>query len=67
MHRAAVLVGRLTMYPFHVFPKDRLFPAVYNYPPLNSTQSYLPPRQDHAGDTTCDCNTVMYMYEVQTP
>jgi len=34
--------------------------VVYNYPPLNSSQYYLPPRKDHSGDLDCDCNTVMY-------
>jgi len=34
--------------------------VLYNYPPLNSSQYYLPPRKDHPGDMTCDCNTVMY-------
>ncbi|KAF9647146.1 hypothetical protein BDM02DRAFT_2802311 [Thelephora ganbajun] len=34
--------------------------VLYNYPPLNATQYYLPPRKDHSGDLMCDCNTVMY-------
>jgi len=34
--------------------------VVYNYPPLNASQYYLPPRKDHDGDLKCDCNTVMY-------
>jgi hypothetical protein len=33
---------------------------VYTYPPLNSSEYYLPPRTNHTGDVTCDCNTVMY-------
>ena len=40
---------------------------MYNYPPLNASQYYLPPRVDHSGDLDCDCNTVMYKYEVQAP
>jgi hypothetical protein len=34
--------------------------AEYTYPPLNVSQYYLPPRANHSGDVTCDCNTVMY-------
>jgi len=39
------------------------FPALYTYPPLDSTEYYLPPRVDHSGDLACDCNSVMYKYE----
>lgn len=39
-----------------------LLPAEYTYPPLNSSQYYLPPSATHDGDLTCDCNTVMYRY-----
>ena len=42
-----------------------LLPVVYTYPPLNASQYYLPPKKDHSGDLTCDCNTVMYKYEFQ--
>ena len=39
--------------------------AEYTYPPLtDSTQDYVPPRANHFGDAMCDCNTVMYRYEV---
>ena len=34
--------------------------GTYNYPPINSSEYYLPPRANHSGDLTCDCNTVMY-------
>ena len=44
---------------------SRLRSAEYTYPPLNATQYYLPPRANHSGDVTCDCNTVMYRYVVQ--
>ena len=40
--------------------------VLYNYPPLNASQYYLPPRKDHSGDLTCDCNTVMYKYGFQS-
>ena len=45
----------------------RLLPAVYDYPPLNTSQHYLPPEADDSGDLDCDCNTVMYKYEVPAP
>jgi len=42
-----------------------LLSATYNYPLLGAGEYYLPPREDYPGDLNCDCNTVMYMYEVQ--
>jgi len=44
-----------------------LLPAVYNYPSLNTSQHYLPPKADDSGGLDCDCNTVMYKYEVPAP
>jgi len=44
-----------------------LLPVVYYYPPVDVGQFYVPPRVDHPGDLDCDCNTVMYKYEAQTP
>ena len=68
MHRVVGLVSRLVMYIFRVISKDFcLSPVDYNYPPINSSQYYLPPSSSHAGDLDCDCNTVMYKYEIQTP
>jgi len=67
MHRAVVLVGRV-VYIFRViFEVCCLLPAIYTYDPLNSSQYYTPPRKDYSGDLDCDCNTVMYKYEVQSP
>ena len=43
-----------------------LSPAEYTYPPLDSTQHYLPPRANNSGHVTCDCNTVMYRYELSS-
>jgi len=69
IHRVVVIVGRLVVDIFPIVSKDFcLLPVVYNYPPLaNPNQYYLPPHVDHFGDLNCDCNTVMYKYEVQTP
>ena len=68
MHRVAVSVSRLAMEVFPIVSEDFcLFPATYNYPPVNSSESYRPPRMEHPDDQNCDCNTVMYKYEVQTP
>ena len=68
MHRAVVLVGRVVIYIFRVISEVCcLLPVVYNYPPINSSQYYLPPSKNHSGDLGCDCNTVMYKYEVQSP
>jgi len=44
-----------------------LLPAVYDYPPLNTSQHYPPPRAGDSGGLDCDCNTVMYKYEVPVP
>lgn len=33
---------------------------VYPYPKLNQSEWYVPPKKTHTGDTTCDCNTVVY-------
>jgi len=67
MRRVVVLVGRVVVYIFPAVSEDfYLLPALYYYPPLNSNQYYIPPRVDHSGDLECDCNTVMYKYEVQT-
>ena len=63
MLRAAVLVSQLKWIFFPVVSNDFcLLPAEYTYPPLNSSQYYLPPSATHDGDLTCDCNTVMYRY-----
>jgi len=68
MHCVVVLVGRLVVDIFPVASEDFcLLPVAYIYPQLNASQHYLPPRVDHLGDLECDCNTVMYKYEVQTP
>lgn len=40
-------------------------PVIYPYPKLNASEWYVPPKKTHAGDTTCDCNTVAYRWEVQ--
>jgi len=45
----------------------RLLPAVYDYPPLNASQHYLPPEADDSSDLDCDCSTVMYKYEDPAP
>jgi hypothetical protein len=56
------------MHIFPVVPEDfRLLPVVYNYPPLNASQYYLPPEEGDTDGLDCDCNTVMYKYGVQTP
>ena len=44
----------------------RLLLVVYTYPPINSSQHYLPPSGNRSSDLVCDCNTVMYKYEAQT-
>ena len=38
--------------------------AEYAYPPINSTEYYLPPMANNPGDLACDCNSVMYRYGV---
>lgn len=43
-----------------------LLPGEYNYPPLNGSEYYIPPRQGYPGDLKCDCNFVMYKYGVLT-
>ena len=66
MHRAVVSVSRLFVDIFPVVSEDRcLLPAEYIYSPLNVTEWYVPPSEDNLGDLSCDCNTVMYKYEVQ--
>ena len=56
------------LYFFRTTPEHFcLLSAVYTYPPLNSSQYYIPPREGNPGDLTCDCNTVMYKYEVSVP
>ena len=68
MHRVAPLVSRLVMYAFRVASEDRrLLSVVYNYPPLDGDQYYIPPRKDDYGDMNCDCNTVMYKYKSRLP
>ena len=68
MRRVVVLVGRLVM-DISLVPSEDccLLPAVYDYPPLNTSQHYLPPVADDSGNLDCDCNTVMYEYEVPAP
>ena len=41
--------------------------VVYNYPPLDGDQYYIPLRKDDYGDMNCDCNTVMYKYKSRLP
>ena len=41
-----------------------LLSAEYIYPPINSSEYYLPPATNHSGDVMCDCNSVMYRYVV---
>lgn len=66
MHRAVVFVSRLVVNIFPVVSEDCcLLPASYIYPPLNTSEWYLPPNADNLGDLSCDCNTVMYKYEVR--
>ena len=36
----------------------------YTFPPINSIQYYLPPRASHSGDLICDCDAVVYRYEL---
>jgi hypothetical protein len=68
MHHVVVLVSRLVTSLFLVFSEDCcLLSVVYNYPSLNASQYYVPPRKEHSGDLDCDCNTVMYKYEVRIP
>jgi hypothetical protein len=68
MHHVVVLVSRLVMSLFLVVSEDCcLLPVVYSYPSLVPGQYYLPPRKNHSGDMECDCNTVMYKYEVRIP
>jgi len=63
-----VLVGRLVVDIFPVVSEDfRLLLVTFNYPSLNASQYYLAPRADYPTELNCDCNTVMYKYEVQTP
>jgi hypothetical protein len=65
MHRVVVLVIRSVMSLFPVVTEDCcLLLAAYVYPPLNATQNYTPPTGSNSGDLDCDCNTVMYKYEV---
>ena len=33
--------------------------------PLNTSQYHLPPQTNHSSDVMCDCNSVMYRYEVR--
>ena len=52
-------------HPSVVDKKCYMSPAEYTYPPLTKdAQDYLPPKADHFGDAMCDCNTVMYRYEI---
>ena len=69
MHRAVVLVIRVSSCALSDLCSDcSCIPSVtYTYPPLNISQYYVPPQKDHAGDMDCDCNTVMYKYEVRIP
>ena len=67
--RAAAFVSRLVMYIFRIISEDCcLLPAPGGVilPPLNSGEYYRAPPQDDIGDQRCDCNSVMYKYEVQT-
>jgi len=49
-----------------LFCRFYLLPETYNYPPVNASESYRPPRVKYPDDLDCDCNSVMYKYEVQT-
>ena len=67
MLRVVASVSRLVTYIVHAVSEDhRLLLVVYTYPPVNSSQYYLPPSGNHSGDLACDCNSVMYKYEAQT-
>ena len=69
MLRAVAFVSRLVMHIFRIISEDcRLLPAAgeYTYGPLSSDEFYVPPQHDDSGDQTCDCNSVVYKYEVQT-
>jgi len=35
-------------------------PVSYNYDKLEKDHYYVSPSKNHTGDSTCDCNTVMY-------
>ena len=66
MHRVVVLV--LVMEVFPVVSEYFCFlPVTYNYPPVNASESYRPPRRGYRVDLNCNCNTVMYKYDVQIP
>jgi hypothetical protein len=68
MRPVVVLVSQLVTRTLPIVPDDCcLLPAVYEYPPLNASQHYVPPNRDHSGDLECDCNTVMYKCEVRIP
>ena len=57
------------MYTFLIVSEDCCLlpvPGVFIYEPLNSNEFYPPPQQNDSGYQTCDCNSVMYKYEVQT-
>ena len=67
MLRVVASVSRIFTYIVHAVPEDyRLLLVVYTYPPVNSSQYYLPPSGNRSGDLACDCNSVMYKYEAQT-
>ena len=69
MMRAVAFVSRLIMYIFRIVSEDCCLlpvPGVFIYEPLNSNEFYPPPQQNDSGDQSCDCNSVMYKYEVQT-
>jgi hypothetical protein len=56
------------MHVFPVVPEDCCLSLVeYPYPPLEVGQNYVAPAEGNSGDLNCDCNTVMYKYEVRTP
>ena len=69
MMRVVAFVSQLVMYIFCIVSEDCCLlpvPGVFIYGPLNSNEFYPPPQQNDSGDQTCDCNSVMYKYEVQT-
>ena len=60
-------VSRLVTYIIYAVSKDyRLLLVVYAYPPVNGSRYYLLPSGNNPGNLECDCNSVMYKYEVQT-
>ena len=69
MLRAVAFVSGFVMYIFRIISDDCcLLQALESYPyeAMNvSGLIYPPPRQNDSSDQTCDCNSVMYKYEVQ--